>query len=68
MESDTVTTGVMYSETFTVRNRFCFTRCTANTSRVQIYSYINYLSKPNFIAKSNIYSIHASYKASNRFE
>lgn len=54
LESESETHGVLYSDYFTVRNRFCFTRISATSSRLVINSFINYIIKPNFIAKSFI--------------
>ena len=54
IDSDTDTWGVPYSESFTVRNRFCLTRCDSKSSRLVISASIVYKQKPNFIAKGFI--------------
>jgi hypothetical protein len=52
-ESESVTFGVPYSDNFTVVNRFCLLKCTANSTRLIITSHINYTQKTFFFAKSN---------------
>ncbi len=54
LESESVTHGVPYADYFTVRNRFCLTKCGPNSTRLCITSFLNYLQKPNFIAKGFI--------------
>ena len=54
LESESVTHGVIYCDYFTVKNRFCITKCTNKRRRLQITSFINYTQKPNFIAKSKL--------------
>ena len=54
IESESETQGVLYSDYFTVRNRFCITRVSETSTRLVINSFINYILKPNFIAKSFI--------------
>jgi hypothetical protein len=51
LESESATHGVPYSDCFTVRNRFCITRVTSNSTRLCVTSFLNYVQKPNFIAK-----------------
>ena len=52
IESNVKTQGILYSDYFTVVNRYCITRNDANSSRLIVSSYINYIKNPNFIAKS----------------
>lgn len=54
LESESQTYGVLYSDYFTARNRFCITRVSDSQTRVLVHSLLNYNKKPNFIAKSFI--------------
>ncbi len=52
--SDSQTNGVMYADYFTAQNKFCFSRVSENKTRLLITSQLNFVKKPNFLAKGII--------------
>ena len=52
LDSESQTHGVMYSDYFTARNRFCISKCGPSKTRLLIHSYLNFNKRPNIIAKS----------------
>lgn len=55
VDSDSLSSGVMYADCFKVNTRNCLTKCTANSSRLLVHSTIVYMNKPNFIVKGILY-------------
>jgi hypothetical protein len=50
IESNVKTQGILYSDYFSVVNRYCITRH-ESSCRLIISNYINYYKTPNFIVK-----------------
>ena len=51
VDSDSLSSGVMYADCFKVNTRSCLTKCSANSSKLLVHSTIVYMNKPNFIVK-----------------
>ena len=54
VDSDSLSSGVMYADCFKVNTRICMTKCSPNSTRLLVHSTIVYTNKPNFIVKGNI--------------
>jgi hypothetical protein len=51
VDSDSLSSGVMYADCFKVNTRSCLTKCSVNSSKLLVHSTIVYMNKPNFIVK-----------------
>ena len=66
VESESLSSGVMYADCFLVNTRLCLTKCTASSTRLLVHSAINYINKPNFIIKGEPLQSNSSFFLSTR--
>lgn len=52
LQSESQTYGVLYSDYFQAVNRFCMTRISENKTQIIIHSYLNYVKRPSYFARS----------------
>jgi hypothetical protein len=54
MLSQAYSTGIMYSDYFTIICKYCITKCSAKTSSLFVNLYLDYKKQPNFVVKGII--------------
>ena len=57
LDSESFSSGVIYTDCFSVNTRFCLTKCTDTSTRLLVHSALIFNSKPNFIIKSKLFHL-----------